>query len=335
MLAREDANVYKKDWVDILKCFSIFIVVLGHCGLDLKEYFQPRSLEALGVAPFFFLLGYNLILSRKKKLNILISRLFGLYLWGLSAAFLQSFLNMWLHGNFVESNFLPFIFGINSFFPNAAVPGNPVLWFVGAYTHFVLLFLVFRTFPLIGTKTILTAMLVEILIRLGSGTIYNSYTFFLNWISIFLMGVYVAQNETTLMAGIKNNRLIIILLAVITILVISIANKILPAVSEGLRYVCVTALLFGISCILRSGKVVRFIAQNTLIVFLFHHIIIHFMPYGLPVVVIFIEAITLTLSLAFVSRYITNLKPILALQNRIINHLDSPSSHPWPNNRPM
>lgn len=333
MLIREDTNIYRKDWIDILKCFSIFIVVLGHCGLDLKEYFQPRSLEALGVAPFFFLLGYNLIVSRKKKINILISRLFDLYLWGLVAAFLQSLLNMWLRGNFVESNFLPFIFGINSFFPNAAVPGNPVLWFVGTYTHFVLLFLLFRTFPVIGIKTILAAILVEILVRLGNGTIYNSYTFFLNWISIFLMGIYVAQNETTIVTGIRSNRLIIVLLAMVTILVMGIANKILPAVSEGLRYICVTALLFGISCLLRSGKVVRFIASNTLIVFLFHHIIIHFMPYGLPVVVIFIEAITLTFSLAFVSRYITNLKPILALQNRIIRHFDDPNNRPQANSR--
>jgi len=309
-----------RQWIDILKFLSISIVVVGHCGLDLKDYFRPRSLEALGVAPFFFLLGFNLKISRRPKLNMAVSRLYSLYLWGIIAGLLQSSLNFYLTGNFVESNFLPFMFGINSFFPNAAVPGNPVLWFVGAYTHFVLLFLLFRTFPVIGIKTILAAILVEILVRLGSGTVYNSYTFFINWISIFLMGIYVAQKETAIVARIRNNRVIILLLAMVTILVMSIANKIVPAVSEGLRYICVTALLFSISCVLKPGKVTRFIASNTLIVFLFHHIIVHYLPRGVSVVMIFIEAIVLILSLALVSRYVTNLKPILALQNRIINH---------------
>lgn len=311
-----------RDWIDVLKFFSILLVVIGHSGLDLKEYLRPTSLEALGVGPFFLILGYNLSRSKRCKRDILIFRLFDLYFWGILAAILQATLNWYIRGNFSESNFLPFMLGINSFFPDHAVPGNPVLWFVGAYTHFVLLFVLVKRMPRITRIMLLTAMCLEIVIRCQDGVIYRSYTLFLNWISLFGLGVFISNDETYVISLIKRHYPLLFCAIVILIVpILFVMNKMPGVVSEGVRNLFVTSVLFIFSTGVRNNRYIQLIASNSLFIFLFHHILLHYIPWGIPWFLIIPMGISITFLFAAVSQIIMNLSFVDELRRRLLRVL--------------
>ena len=151
------------------------------------------------------------------------------------------------------------------------------------------------------------------------GLFYDSYTLFLNWMSIFLLGIYFYQNEERLSNKILDNKYIAIIgIGVLTPGVLILLNGVYPVVAEGFRFIYVTIVLLILSVILRSTYIGKLIASGSLFIFLFHHIIVDYLPQHVPVYIIIAESCFLLISLSIIARMLADNKIINGLQNRFI-----------------
>lgn len=301
-----DINSNRK-WIDNLKIIGIFIIVLGHYGFYIKGFIKPDVFAKFGVGSFFLILGYNLYRSSKTGLELIFSRLFKLFFVGLLAAILQSSLQFYKDGNIVESNYLPFILGINTFFLNASVPGNPVLWFIGAYFDFVLVSSLIIKRLKANTSLIILSFFIEVLVRLSGDVLYDTYTFFLSWLTVFSIGMFIAQNENSIIAVFNlHKKGLFLLIVIITPMFLWAFNHAhtLKGIIDGIGYIIFTLILFIISNLVQfTGKIFNCIAKNTLIIFLFHCLFLY-IPLELNKYSLFIEGIIIVILISIISETI-------------------------------
>ena len=75
--------------------------------------------------------------ERRPWSEVLPRRLFEVYLYGISFALLMSAIDWVRISNLDESNYLPFLFGIN--IALNAFPANPTTWYIGTYIHLLVI----------------------------------------------------------------------------------------------------------------------------------------------------------------------------------------------------
>src|SRR5262249_1795358 len=94
------------------------------------------------------------------------------------------------------SNYLPFFVGINVLLD--AFPANPTTWYIGTYVHVLLLW------ALVLHKVRVRFWMVgvtaggEIIFRaamLDTGALFRTYMMLPNWITVFLLGMYMRGRE--------------------------------------------------------------------------------------------------------------------------------------------
>ncbi len=294
-----------KPWIDWMKVIGMALIVFGHSGGQslLPKFTNPINIKQLGVAFFVFIAGYTLSSERRKPWFVVFHRYFDVAFFGLMTAIILSIVNLIRHGDLNESNYLPYILGVNVL--DNDFPANSTTWFSGCYFHILVLWAVLwrRLTPSILVFCIVG--ILEVAVRAGIiclGREYTAYMLFTNWMLVFLIGQRAGkreaiQNKNSTIVPLEkgsNHRSAFVSLVFATTLAmiwsvvirsqeISFSTtfgrfpKLSPTSSAfatsfivSLQYVTYTLAAFHCTKILRSSRWVKFLAKHTLIVFLVH-----------------------------------------------------------------
>ena len=190
------ARMSSLDW---LKFLGMALIVLGHVGGAWIDHLTPPFFpKQLGVAFFLFAAGVLLAREQRSSREVLFRRLFEVYLVGVGFAILMSVVAYLDSANLAESNYLPFLVGINIVLN--AFPANPTTWYIGTYIHGLLLWaLVLRHLRIQPWMIILTAI-TEVVIRsvlMEYAGLFRAYMLLPNWATVFLLGLYQGQQANS------------------------------------------------------------------------------------------------------------------------------------------
>jgi hypothetical protein len=245
------------------------------------------------VAFFLFVLGFSLAREKRPARQVLFNRLFDIYLFGFTFALLMSPAAYVQTGRLAASNYLPFLLGSNVVFDN--FPSNPTTWFIGTYLHALLLWALVLRNRRIRPWVLVVAGTLEVILRAGlieSQRLFVAYMVLPNWASVFLLGLYYGQQP-------KPDRppgraAALNYLSAFGLLVVawpalwesqvtersfpfmrltawpSFAAAAVTSVAVTALYVTATWLVYQVTRRLPDFGAVRFLARNTLIVFIAH-----------------------------------------------------------------
>ncbi|WP_045220301.1 acyltransferase family protein [Desulfonatronum thioautotrophicum] len=275
--------------IDWLKCLGMLLIVLGHTGGTSAQTVFPATPKQLGVALFFFVLGFVLARDQRRPGRVVYNRLFDVYLFGGLCAVCLSAIMLVHSGTLNKSNYLPLLGGVNVVFN--FYPANPSLWYLGTYLHLLLLWFVLARHWRIRAWMLVASAGIEIAVRallFAAHTDYIAYMLLTNWITVFLAGMAAGQRwkepppRWTLAVGVT------LLTGLFFIWSPAIQQfSLLPGFPFGrvvaggqassllLTSACVSALYLGATWLvfqvtrhLGDFGLVRFLARNTLVVFL-------------------------------------------------------------------
>jgi hypothetical protein len=292
-------------WLDWLKVIGMAIIVFGHTGGDslIPGIFNPINPKQLGVALFVFVTAFTLVKEKRDGLRVIFNRFFEVAVLGLLLCVLLSVVQMIRIGSPNLTNYLPYFFGINVIWENA-FPANPTTWYVGTYLHLLIAWAcVLRWLP-VTWWSFLILLGVEILVRASWMSVnrdFNAYMILTSWMTVFWMGTALGrrfESEPTLplplplplspalrrcLAVVGCAAMMAGWLWVVKRLGIdksnpfgrivvggTVATAITTSAAVTLLYSVYTPLIIGMVFGLPAGRLVRFLSQNTLLVFLAH-----------------------------------------------------------------
>jgi hypothetical protein len=279
-------------FVEWMKALGMSLIVYGHVAhATTVPLTPPIYLKQFGVAFFLFATGFTLARERRGAGETVFNRLFQVYLFGLSLAFLLTILSAVGGGRGAPSNYLPFAAGLNVVVNN--FPANPTTWYLGTYVHVLLLWAVWLRRIRVRTWMVLTVLAIEIPIRavlMASAGPFVAYMLLTNWAAVFLLGM--ARGADADEAAVTSGRGYAAAL-VGGLAVWGVAMQFLPfeptfpfmslagwppaagllfvSASVSFLYVGTTVLLFEATRhFATTPAAVAFIARNSLIIFLVH-----------------------------------------------------------------
>jgi Acyltransferase family len=276
-------------FVDWMKAIGIALIVYGHVAAATSIGVTPPIYpKQLGVAFFVFVTGYTLANERRGSLRVVYNRYFEVFLYAALFAIVMSLIGLRLWKDPNESNYLPLMFGINVFIND--FPANPTTWYVGTYLHVLLLWTVIRRLE-VRPWMLVAACASEIVVRavlMQTQGMYMAYMLLSNWFTIFLIGTALGRAQDrrrhTGLGGVIAGVTLFLawpLLATfvswqLTFPFMSIAgmgagtSAILVSIAISLVYISYTIAAYAISLRLPSFAPVRFVARNTVLVFIVH-----------------------------------------------------------------
>ena len=286
-------------FIDWLKCLGITVIVYGHlAGWGPFAEFPPIYSKQLGVALFLFASGYSLSAETRHRWQVAFNRLFEVYLFGLPSAVLVSLVAFAAGGRLQTSNYLPFLGGANVLFDH--FPANPTTWYLGTYLHIMLLWAVLLRRLRVTRGVLLVSFLGEIVVRavvMQTAGAFIAYMIAPNWATVFLLGCWCEQRKRAGDAGLLGEPWRARHLLAVGTLALVVAGWTLgartipfdrsvpfmrlpwggPAGGALLVSLLVSAVYLGMTELvylsvapLPAPRAVRFVARNTLIVFLAH-----------------------------------------------------------------
>jgi hypothetical protein len=302
-----------------MKVIGMGLIIFGHTGgtslVSLST--APINSKQLGVAFFVFISGYTLATETRRPLHVVFHRFFPVALFTLLTALVISVIQWFRIGDINESNYLPLLAGANVLVN--AFPANPTTWYVGTYFHLLVAWAVVVRRVNVTGKIILAVAAAEIAIRavlLSIHLDYVAYMMISNWMVVFVMGQYFgvglddagretwAQQRSSALPLVSAAALCLFLAfwtVVSPLAGITSANPFgrIPAALETgsflltsaavtLQYAIYVITFFGLANRIPQMGLSRFLAANTLIVFLAHMPLIyavsptlyHFVPQG-------------------------------------------------------
>jgi fucose 4-O-acetylase-like acetyltransferase len=178
-------------WIDWLKAIGITLIVLGHVAHGaLAALVPPIYPKQFGVAMFIYASAYGLARERRASWRAVANRLFEMFLFGMAVAGILSAIGYASDGDLRESNYLPFAAGLNvglDYFP-----ANPTTWFIGMYVQLLVVWaLVLRRLG-ISAGLIAAAAAGEVVIRallMERAGDFIAYMNVSNWLTVFLIGM--------------------------------------------------------------------------------------------------------------------------------------------------
>jgi hypothetical protein len=283
-----------RPFIDWMKCLGIFVIVMGHTAARPTNYLIPPIYpKQLGVAFFIFVMGYSLAREVRPRARVVLNRLFEILFFGAAIAGIISVLSYIGYGRLTLTNYLPLLGGLNVVFNN--FPANPTTWYIGTYTHILLLWAVLasrvRVRPWMLAVSLVSEVAVRALLAERAGG-FVAYMLFSNWTTVFLFGLFMGQRRS------PEPRRSLVTLAVGTAALVAFGAAwyalLTPAVARGsfpwmtlsvgseaasaiarsasvsLVYLAFTFLVYTIAAHLPGVAVARFFARNTAIVFIAH-----------------------------------------------------------------
>jgi len=281
-------------FIDWLKCLGMLVIVYGHvAGWAPLATLPPIMSKQFGVALFMFIIGYSLSRETRSRWRVAFNRLFEIYLFGLALALILSVITYFTIGRLQISNYAPLLGGVNVIFD--FFPANPTTWYLGTYLHVVLLWAVFAHRLRVTTAVLLGALLIEIVVRallIDTAGRYVAYQSLTNWLTPLLLGAWYGQRSGA--AGPERSIGVwpaalglaggLVLWAAVAarlpfapefpFMKLAVGGPFLGSlvvsVLTSALYVGVTWLTFQAVMKLPAPAPVRFVARNTLIIFLAH-----------------------------------------------------------------
>ena len=329
-----------------MKATGMMLIVFGHVAANARlATLPPISTKQLGVAFFVFVTAFTLSRETRPSAEVVFRRLFEVYFFAVLVAFIVSACAFVAAGDIRESNYLPFAFGINvllNYFP-----ANPTTWYVGTYLHLVVLWVMIRGKWHVQPWHVLLVAVAEIVIRaalLRWDLNYVAYMILPNWATPFALGLMFGQRHRSSEHAVT--------LSVAAVLVLLAALMLTPQtratfpfqtpvdgrmtsmleVSLIVTLVYSSATLFAFFALLPLTtaplRVVSFVADHTLVIFLAHmplyYVLVHpITPYvgNMRGVVLFFIC---TFVPALASWLFALTVDVKALRNRIWQRMSSP-----------
>jgi hypothetical protein len=182
-------------FVDWMKCAGISVIVLGHvAGRPINLLTPPIYPKQLGVAFFMFVIGFSLSRETRAPWRVVLNRLFEIYLFGVIIAVMLTAATWLSSGSLALSNYLPFVGGANVLFNN--FPANPTTWYIGTYLHILLIWAIVLRRVKVGLPLVLLVAAIEIPIRawlVSRAGAYIGYMLFTNWMTVLLLGTWCGR----------------------------------------------------------------------------------------------------------------------------------------------
>ncbi|MHA7816386.1 MAG: acyltransferase family protein [Pseudohaliea sp.] len=185
----------RQDFIDWLKASGMVLILIGHVVGGPDALFNVVSVpvysKQLGVAFFVFATGWGLANDRRARLRAAFNRAFPVYFFGLLCALALSAIYWFSKGTINKSNYLPLLGGVNVLFN--FFPANPTTWYIGTYLHLLAFWLWLgprRVTPL----HLVLALVLEVCVRaffLGLERPFTGYMLLTNWLTVFLLGQYL------------------------------------------------------------------------------------------------------------------------------------------------
>ncbi len=283
----------RQSFIDWMKAVGMLLIVVGHVIGSPYHIFneanQPIYSKQLGVSFFVFVMGWGLANEKRNGIQVVFNRLFPMYFWGVVAAVIVSVIFYIVSGDLVESNYLPFFAGVNVLFDN--FPANPTTWYIGTYLHILLFWLFFSKGRAIGVKQLIIAFVFENTIRcifLYLNKDFIAYMLLPNWLTVFLLGSYMAQQQDR---GWTKNTTLLLAVWLVVMALWANAQHIIPfdeafpfrdfvnnplwtlpfrSLFISVIYLFNTYVFFQVARSLPLIKPVGFFARNTIIIFIAH-----------------------------------------------------------------
>lgn len=331
------------DFIDWLKAVGMFLIVLGHVyGHLFIELTQPIYPKQLGVAFFVFVMGWGLAREKRDSWQVFYNRLFPMYFWGLSITFVLSLYYLFTLGKPAASNYLPFIGGINVIFNH--FPANPTSWFIGTYLHLLLLWVLLVRRLKMSLVIVLFVLLAEWIIRsifLGIDSRFVGYMLTTNWLTIFVVGMYMKEHKD------RHNTATFIALVISWGIFLYLWSSVFTPLDMDTRFpfrlvadwsqfenaiylsLMVSAVylintLFAVNTFSRlpANRVVQFFSRNTIVIFILHMPVLDFALWISALFTesgVLIKAITVStlyIGLALLSELLNRVIPIQQIKQR-------------------
>ena len=278
-----------------MKALGMLFIVYGHTsGHAMFNPTLPVNFKQIGVVFFVIATGYLLANEHRSWQRVFYNRLFDLFLFGISFTVLLSIVLLFLIGDPNESNYLPFMLGVNVFFNS--FPANPSLWYIGTYIHLLIVWALLLRHIQIKPWMFLVVLPAEIMVRAllmqeaGDMIAYQAIT---NWMSVLLLGMYLGQQSE----GDRLNASKMSLIGHVAVLIIAVATwnlitrtlgvsssnpfgrlqwgdntvaLISSATSISLVYFGWGILGFNILRRLPAGRIIQFFGKNSMLIFIIH-----------------------------------------------------------------
>jgi fucose 4-O-acetylase-like acetyltransferase len=288
-------------FVDWMKCFGISIIVYGHvAGSTINAYTSPIEAKQLGVACFLFVVGYTLAQERRRAVEVVVRRLFTLYVVGLAAALVLTVLSLVTANGAKLGNFLPFALGANVLMLQDGFPANPTTWYIATYIHVILLYVLLRNRFSLRLWMLPVALVAEIVLRIvfvrAIGPFF-AYMALTNWLGALLWGALQGQRAET---GASRPHWSggIAVLAGLTALSLAVSGPMLAhpgfpfdtlvpgaplaaalvaSIATSAAYLGCPDALFRLTQTVPAPAIVRCFARNTLVIFIGHMPLFYFL----------------------------------------------------------
>lgn len=296
-----------RPWLDWLKVLGMAVIIFGHTGGErfLMGVFSPINSKQLGVALFVFVTAFTLAKETRPGPRVVFNRFFEVAVLGLLLSLVLSIVQLIRIGSPNLTNYLPYFFGINVVWENA-FPANPTTWYVGTYLHLLVVWAVGLRYLPSETSWFAVFVFCVIVCEIGVRACliaidrdFTAYMILTSWLTIFMVGTSMGHrlgSDSTRPLWLTSRPVLrrgLVILAGIAMLggwyslvqtlQISRSNPfgrivvgetavtaIVTSASVTLLYLVHTLLVIGFVFGLPAGRFVRFLAANTLFVFLAH-----------------------------------------------------------------
>lgn len=282
------------DFIDWLKCLGIILILYGHlAGWAPLAALPPIYTKQLGVALFLFVAGYSLARESRDRWRVAFNRLFEVFLLGLLTALIMSAVTFAREGRLQLSNYAPLAGGVNVLFN--FFPANPTTWFLGTYFHVIALWAMVGHRIRVTVPVLILCLGAEVAIRvvlMRTAGLFVAYMALSNWLTVLLLGYWYGQHSRRSSHGRSVPKAAawtaVFILLILGWSVVAAAlpfqwrfpfmqlgagdlrASVLVSVAVSLIYLGATWMVFLIVSQLRAPAPVRFLAANTLVIFLAH-----------------------------------------------------------------
>ncbi|MEA1050983.1 acyltransferase family protein [Lamprobacter modestohalophilus] len=335
-------------FIDWMKATGMFIIVYGHVLGNLNHYTMPINFKQLGVALFVFAMGWSLANESRPPIRVVFNRYFPVFFYGLLVAICLSGIMLLYKNDLNLSNYLPLAGGINVVFN--FFPANPTTWYIGTYLHLLLLWLLLSKVRIRPLHLIL-AFIAENIIRstlLAANQDFIAYMLLTNWLSVFLIGMYLYQkqdHQPSYLSIVYFFALLALFLAwgqmanhlnfrqsfPFDWLILSFSGAvIIQSLLTSMLYIIPTVLFFALARYLPASNLIKFFSRNTLFIFIAHMPLVYaigpdfyrLFPFQELGRIIFV--IALYIALAFVSEALERMISISRIRDYAWSRLAAP-----------
>src|SRR5262245_51070428 len=274
-----------------MKCIGMFLIVYGHVATRAPlNAIPPINTKQVGVAFFLFVTGFSLARETRERWHVVYNRLFEVYMFGLATALIVSAITYMAHSTVAKSNYLPFFLGVNVVFN--FLPANPTTWYIGTYFHALLVWAVVLSRHPVRPWMLAVSLPAEVVIRaalMGARLDMIAYMLIPNWATVFLLGMLLGRDaRTDGRRGLARYLGALVLMAMGWGLVARWMNMdgtfpfmrfagdqtalklLLTSACISFVYLSFTWLTFEVTLRFKGQRMVRFMARNTLFIFITH-----------------------------------------------------------------